>query len=61
MKDPGNEVACTFSVDWANIQYGRSWKEVSGKKLKIFEKRLICSQGDIVNYFTNIESVFFFF
>ena len=42
------------------VVHGKKLFKVSGKKLKIFEKRLVCSQGDIVNYFTNIESVFFF-
>ena len=43
------------------VAHGKKLFKVSGKKLKIFEKRLICPQGDIVNYFTNIESVFFLF
>ena len=42
------------------VAHGKKLFKVSGKKLKIFAKRLICPQGDIVNYFTNIGNVFFF-
>ena len=42
------------------VAHGKKLFKVSGKRLKIFEKRLICPQEDIVNYFTNIERVFFF-
>ena len=43
------------------VAHGKKLFKVSGKKLKIFAKRLICPQGDIVNYFTNIGNVFFYF